>query len=430
MEKEKLIYKKVNSQELEDVISAIPSWIIRWGITLMLCILLLFIGFSSIIKYPEIVKVPLKINSINSPKSIMAKHDGKLISILVKDNQWVKKGDALGFLETSANPEHIKLMVEQVEKLRAYFSGKIKNFPYSFPNDLNLGELQDVYQELYQQYQEYQATDENGFYQQKKVLLIRDLAISQAKENYIKEQGKLQTREEKNRERTYKAYQQLYEKKVISTNEFIDEENKYLSSKFPKNSNELAVLENNSMENSKQKEILDVENTIFIQKTKFQQAINRCLSEIRAWQIKNVLSAPIDGRVVFAGVIQLNQNVFQNQEIFIINPGDEDFFGEITIPQYQIGKVRTGQQVLIKLHSFPYEKYGMVYGKLDKIADAALRDSIFSARISINKIVKVDGERPVRLKDGLTADADIITEQLTLLERFTGNIIKMFKKNG
>jgi HlyD family secretion protein len=136
------------------------------------------------------------------------------------------------------------------------------------------------------------------------------------------------------------------------------------------------------------------------------------------------LKASIDGKLNYSGIIQQNQNVNINQDIFLVNPGNLDFFGEIEIPQYNMGKVKEGQKTIIKFKSYPFEQYGIITGKLDKISDVALKDSIFVARISFDKIKDNGFKNKIVLKNGLLAEADIITEESSLLERFVRNIFK------
>ncbi len=97
----------------------------------------------------------------------------------------------------------------------------------------------------------------------------------------------------------------------------------------------------------------------------------------------------------------------------------------MNIPQASMGKIKEGQDVLVKLHSYPYEEYGMLRGRIHHIADVPFKDSIFVAEVSINIKNTSDLKKPVHLKTGMNADAEVITQNATILSRISRNILKM-----
>lgn len=80
-----------NSEEIEDIIEAVPTWILRWGITVVFSILISIIILAAFIQYPDIVKTPLKISSMNAPKTVVARQEGKLVKLLAVNGEEVKK---------------------------------------------------------------------------------------------------------------------------------------------------------------------------------------------------------------------------------------------------------------------------------------------------------------------------------------------------
>ncbi|WP_406825601.1 HlyD family secretion protein [Pedobacter sp. KACC 23697] len=293
------------------------------------------------------------------------------------------------------------------------------------PEALNLGEIQGSYQNFYQQYLQYQATTKNGYYLNRMSFLERELSDIKKLNSQILQQQKIQQLEYANQEEEYKAYQKLYKSKVISRSEFVQQENKYLASKYPLQQSETAMLNNSGTYTAKEKELLDLRHTISEEQAKFVQALNQCITESNTWMMQHILVAPVAGKVSFAGIVQENQNVQSGQEVFVINPGNTDFFGEVQIPQYNMGKIKMGAYTLVKLHSYPYEQYGMIRGKLAYIADVAYRDSVFIAKVSFEHFENKDPDRKITLKNGMQADAEIITEESSLLQRFFRNITKM-----
>jgi len=419
-----------NTEEIQEIITAVPSWIIRRGIFLILMVLLSLVVLSALIRYPDVVKATLKINSLNSPKGAIAHQPGKLVKLLVKENQQVEDKQPLAFIESSGKHQDVLALETKLQTL----SGSLKaSRPISLDDfdakDLDLGELQASYQVFYQSYLQFINTQNGGLYISQRKYLQRDLNDIRKLEGQIKQQKQIQELEFANAQEEYDAYKKLKGKNVVSNSEFKQQENKYLSSKYPLQQTAMALLNNNSSYMAKQQELATLEHTIQQEQSKFRQALNAMINETNSWIMKYVISSPLPGRVGFAGILQENQNVNSNQELFIVNPGNTNFFGEVQIPQYNMGKIKLGQRTLIKLRSYPFEEYGAINGHVSYITDVALKDSVFIAKIEFGKFEQKNPANPIVLKSGMIADAEIITKESSLLERILRNIIKMLNSN-
>jgi multidrug resistance efflux pump len=418
----------LNSEEVQEIITAVPSWILRGGISIIFLVLLSIVALSAFIDYPDIVKTNLKINSLNAPKSVFAKQTGKIMSLLVKEGDYVKQGSPLAFMESTASHRdvmHLRQILELIggslDKQEIYKQGSLKS--------LNLGELQTVYQNFHLQYLLFVSTQRGGYYLNRKAYLERDLQeIVKLKEQIVLQQ-EIQKREFKNIYDEYEAYKKLKNKGVISKSEFIAQENKYLSGNYPLQQSVTALLNNSSTYAQKQKEILELDHTIQDERAKFVQGLNNMITQTDAWLNQYVLRAPVSGLVSFAGIVQENQTVNGNQEIFMINPENADFFGEVQIPQYNMGKVRVGQHALIKMRSYPFEQFGMIRGRISYISDVAFKDSVFTAKITLDHFENKDPHYKMILKNGMRADAEIITQKSSLLQRLLRSITKMLNSN-
>lgn len=417
-----------NSEEVQEIITAVPSWILRRGITLIFVILVLILMLSAFIRYPDVIKANLKINSLNAPKAVYVKQNGKIVSLLIKEGATVVQKDPLAFMESTANHRDVLKLGEALSQ----FNARLVQNKYTqdvIPKGLQLGELQSSFQNFYQQYLQFLAAQRGGYYLSRKKYLQQDLNEINKLKGQILDQKKIQEKEYANVEEEYVAYKKLFQKGVVSNSEFKQQENKYLSGKYPLQQSQTALLNNNSSYSAKQKEILDIDHTIQEEQAKFVQALNNMITQTEAWINQYILSAPVSGTVSYAGIVQENQTVNVNQELFIINPANTGFFGEIQIPQYNMGKVRKGQRTLVKMKSFPFEQYGLIRGKINYISEVAFKDSVFIAKIDFEHYENKDPAHKIVLKNGMQANAEIITEDSSLLQRFLRNITKMMNNN-
>ena len=419
---------EVNSEEVQEIITAVPSWILRRGITLIFGILLAIMGVSAFIQYPDVVKTTLKVNSLNAPKGVLVRQTGKIITLLAKEGETIKQNQSLAFMESTANHSDVlklhEMLVQISQELNS--SGVVQT---SLLKGLNLGELQGAWQNFYQQYLQFNSAQKDGYYLSKKRYLEQDLKEIGKLKDQIISQRKIQEMEYANVAHEFESYKKLYQKGIVSTSEYKQQENKYLSGQYPLQQTSTSLLNNNVSYASKKKEILDLEHTIQDERAKFVQSLSNMITETDAWINQYIMRAPVGGKVSYAGIVQENQTVNGNQELFIINPANTDFFGEIHIPQYNMGKVKTGQRTLVKMRSFPFEQYGLIRGRVNYISDVAFKDSVFIAKISFEWYENKDAKHKISLKNGMQADAEIITEESSLLQRFLRNIIKMLNSN-
>ncbi|WP_419803523.1 HlyD family secretion protein [Mucilaginibacter sp.] len=416
-----------HTDDMQDIITAPPGWLLRWGITLFFGILVMIVGLSAFIKYPDIVKTQLKVSSMDAPKSIVTKIPGKLSRLLVQDNQSVVTGQPLAYLESTANHQDVLLLLKQLHGLQQQLSNSqsISNTVFSTQNFNNIGELQPAFQTFSQSLLTYQSSLNNGFYAKKKGFLQRDLINLNKQKSQLTTQKSLQQRDFKLAGEEYEMNKKLEQEKAETPAELRAAESKYLSKQAPLVQTDASLITSSSNYDAKQKEILELDNQMMEEKAKFIQALNSLISQAEDWKSKYVLSASQNGKLSFAGIVQQNQVLQAGQDVFYINPGNNNYLGEMAIPQANMGKVKENQEVLVKLRSYPFEEYGMIRGRISNINDVPYKDSVFLSKVNFNLKNTTDLKRPVHLKQGMLADAEIVTEDATILQRITRNLFKL-----
>lgn len=415
-----------HTDDMQDIITSVPSWLLRWGITLFFCVLMLLLSLSAFIKYPDIVKTQLKITSPNMPKQVVPKITGKLVKLLVNNNDEVKQAQALAYIESTASHDKVLLLLTRLKQIQKQLSLN-QPIDQSFlnNNDNNeLGELQASYQSFSQAYLTYKSSVEDGFLLKKRTYLQKDLSALSQQASQLQSERALQQRDFKLAEEEYGMHKKLEMQKVETPAELRQQESKFLSRKAPLLQTDAALISASTNSLAKQKEITELDNQVQEEKSRFLQALNSLISQAEDWRTKYVLSASQAGRVTYAGIIQENQMVTTGQDVFYVSAGNEQFFGEMSIPQDNLGKVKEGQEVLIKLKSYPFEEYGMLRGKISYLSDVPYRDSIFISNVTLQSKMSANLKKPVHLKQGLIADAEIITQNATILQRLTRNVIK------
>ncbi|PJJ84442.1 HlyD family efflux transporter periplasmic adaptor subunit [Mucilaginibacter auburnensis] len=103
-------FSKINSdkhsEEIQEIITKVPNWIIRWGITLLFIIVLVAISISVIVRYPDTVKVKLKIEAANTVKSVIAGEAGYISRVFITTEQIISKGQVLAEIYSETSGKH------------------------------------------------------------------------------------------------------------------------------------------------------------------------------------------------------------------------------------------------------------------------------------------------------------------------------------
>jgi multidrug resistance efflux pump len=418
-----------HGNEIEEIISNKPPSIVRWGTVYFLILLLLLALICWFIQYPDLVNTKAKLTSINAPKGLVIKQSGKLIKLFAKENEAVKQGMVLGYLESTASHEELINLSNTIDSLQLLVNKNDieKILPYLNASAQNLGELQQSFQTFQQSFINFRNYISGGFYLSKKIMLGKDLAFMQQLHRNLLQQKGLNVQDLALSQKTFDASQSLKEDKVIAELEYRNETSKLINKKLTLPQINAAIINNESQQNEKQKEIMELENTIAQQKSIFAQALNTLKSQIDDWKKKYLLTAPIDGKIAFATFLQENQQLQANQIICYINPGNSQYYAEVYIPQTNFGKVKTGQEVLLKFPAYPSAEYGSVKGSIDFISNIST-DSGYLAKVTLPNGLNTSYKKQIQFREGLNAQGEIITANMRLLQRFYYNIIKQVER--
>jgi HlyD family secretion protein len=188
-----------------------------------------------------------------------------------------------------------------------------------------------------------------------------------------------------------------------------------------------SIINNEGQQSEKKKEIAELDNQILQQKDIFIQALNTFKSQVDDWKRKYLLIAPIDGTVAFSSFVQENQQLKQGQVVCYINPGNTNYYAEMIISQYNFGKIKTGQQVLLKFPAYPYQEFGSVKGVIEFI-NSTPSDSGYMAKVSLPDGLITNYKKQIHYKTGFSLQADIITENMNLLQRLFYGLRKNFSR--
>ncbi|MBS1655209.1 MAG: sigma-70 family RNA polymerase sigma factor [Bacteroidetes bacterium] len=333
------------------------------------------------------------------------------IYMVAKNHCLMKLRDRQGKMPAELSDKHAVTAAEET------------NYQDLLQNDHTLDLLEESLKELNPEQQQCVTL----FYLQKKNMLLTDLKNIRRLHEILQTQKELLQQDISLTSENFAANESLAKDKVISPLDYRNEKSKLIAKQLSLPQINTSLVSNEAAENDKKKEIADLENQIITQKNNFIQALQTFISEVDAWEYKYLLKAPVSGRVSLAGFYQENQEVKTGQPVFYVQPDNSSYFVEMMVPQYNFGKVKEGQQVLLKFQAYPYEQFGSVTGKIEYISSTPT-DSGFLAKVILPDGLRTNYKRELHYQNGLYAEADIVTEDMRLLQRFYYNMVKQIKR--
>ncbi|MGO3654983.1 MAG: HlyD family secretion protein, partial [Sphingobacterium sp.] len=355
----------IHSEDLQEIISKPPSWLLKRGISFVLLTVLIIFGLSALIRYPEILTNSMRITTDNAPKVVTNKIEGKLVKIVVNEGEEVEIGQILGYMESTADHDQVLKLLELLTSIR--IEGNIdseKLRELTSPTNIQLGELQAAYQNFYEAFLSYVSVKEGGISLKRRNILEQEMDNIRQQRRRAEEAHQLQTTAVELAKQEFDKYKILAARNVISPMELQKQEALLLTKLQGLPQSESIILNNQAASLARSKELAELDNQIEEVKMKFIQSMNSLISETEIWKQQYILTSSSRGRVIYGSVLQEGQHLTQTTEVFYVYSQNSSYFGEMYLPQRDFGKIQIDQEVLIKLRSYPYEEYGFLRGKI------------------------------------------------------------------
>ena len=425
---------ELRSEEVQEILGTPPSWIVRWGITLVFLTLVILGVMGWVIKYPDIIKAPIMILTQNPPTIVIARADGNIVKLMVKEKEQVTQGQLLGVIQNSSKYEDVLALSDEITKVQQFDDTDF--YGYKPITTYQLGDLQGEYATFIQTFEGYTYTI-NGNYSS-----VNISQLSEQINNLKKAKGLINLTLNKANEKIrnigieFKNAQKLYSGGAISQLELKELRNKQLAAE--------AETDRLGQElNSKDLEINNVKSKIIEIKqntaqgnsdryVKLRESVNNLRASLDKWKQIYLFNAPITGQVSFySKIFSENQFVKAGDEILAVVPSDstkvQHIIGKVVMPMTGTGKVKEGQKVIISLDSYPYQEYGTLSGV---VVNKSLipKENNLMLQIQMPDTLITSYHKKIKFEQLLQGQAEIVTENRRFLERVFDKFLSMFKK--
>ena len=152
-------------------------------------------------------------------------------------------------------------------------------------------------------------------------------------------------------------------------------------------------------------------------------------AQINLWENTYLLISPIEGIVSFTKFWSANQSVMKDEPVVSIVPVETgNFLGRIYLKMDRSGKVKTKQNVNIKLSSYPYLESGMVRG-IVKSKSLVPSGDAYVIEVELPQGLTTLYGTKLEFTQNMQGTAEIITENIRLLQKIVNPFRYMVSKN-
>ena len=392
---------------------------------LVLAIMVFATAWLILAKVDVVVSAQGKVIPSGEIKILKPLESGVVSKIFVKESDMVKKGDILIQIDPTVTDASLLSKQDDLAVINSDIA-----LLYALINESNLSKdeinkLNSSQLNLYNSQRQILAST----YESNKAKLNSAKLDIKANESEVNRLSLLLNKEEEAKVRLQKVLDLIakkeYEevsKNIINLKEQKDialyrlkESNKKLEEIIEENQKAIKTIKSSWIETSLGKEK---------EKRELSAQINAILFSNKTQQIKS----PVDG---FVGKLLIHTEggvVSPNDNLISIVPSDAPLIIKANVLNKDIGFLKLGQEVAIKIDTFSFQKYGLLHGNIIEISKDAIEDEklglIYEIKIKPNSLdIKVEGEIK-RLEIGMSVIAEVKTGKRRVIELFIYPIIK------
>ena len=409
----------------------VAGWV-TFGSLAMLAIFGSAIALAAVLKYPTTVKAPAIIRPTGELRVVQAPTTGTITRIEVKLHQRVKQGQAIAYLENSrlqTQKRQLQTSIQQTQQQLNQINAQIQAVQTQITAETQttqrvIAAAEGELQLSQRQHQERQTTTQAEVRE-------AEAAVKLAQEEVVRYQAlantgavsQSQIGEKKANLEVALARLQRSQAALNPSSASIDIAREKIAQEQSRKIATLATLK------KEQKALTQ-------QKTRLQNEVSRDrqeLNQVNTNLNQTIIRAPITGIIQQLNLRNPDQLVQQGSLIAQVAPHQVPLVIKASVASQEIGQVKIGQPVTMKVSSCPYSDYGTLNGQITTIApdrttrptatvDSTIQDS---SEPSANGYYEVTIQTPTQslkshhqtchLQSGMDGMVDIVTRQETVL---------------
>jgi HlyD family secretion protein/adhesin transport system membrane fusion protein len=405
-------------------------YLVRTTMLIICLAFFIFVTWTAFTKIKEMARTTGEIIPSSYIQSIQHLEGGIVKEILVRDDDSIKKGQVLIRLEGEnvhadykrvlAKLHHLRL---KAARLRAFISGNREEFNRLSKKISRHSTEEDLL-----------ASMLDGLKRQQEIL---NQQLNQKKEQkkLLEEQLETAKKALQIAKTAFKTQNQLYKERLVA-------ETTYLAVVREMNQqqgqvNQLTVKVNQAREAISEYEwrlqslLVETRNKALekLGSIEGEMAETEALQKKLADQIARLdIRSPVDGLVKGLEVHTIGGVIAPGRQLMEIVPAGSDLLAEVKISPNDIGHIKVGYPVIVKITSYDFSRYGAINGTVTGLSATTFANqhgqTFYKGMISLEKNYVGNTEGQNMILPGMIVNADIITGEKSLLAYFLKPIYK------
>lgn len=416
-------FKPLLSEIEESPVSPLGRFMF-WIVTALIITsaLWLFLGKVDIVVNARGIVIP-----DGESKIIQPLETGVIKNILVKEGDFVKKGQLLISIDTATTDAQLETITENLEqskieakRLKASGTGQ----PFN-NEDSNISEEMLIQKKLY----------EESITTMKSSIKAKEQEINQLNQqiNAVAAQKRDYKFQQKNAEEKLKRLSAVQD--IIAYNDYQDAQNKAKSLQESVVSTGAEIKKLEAQKRQISNEIIQINSefktrnlTDLADTQKKIKEFEASREQIAFSNSNQKITSPCDGYIDKLMIHTIGGVVTPAQELISLTPAETPLIIKTKVLNKDIGFIRTGMPVSIKIDTYDFQKYGILRGTVKLISQNSIEDenlgSIYETYIIPEQDTFIIDGKEQHITAGMTLNAEIEIGKRRIIEFFIYPLIK------
>lgn len=401
---------------------------IMWTILIMMTLTALWLYFG---KTDIVVSARATVEPVGNVKILQPLTTGVVRKIYVKEGDTIKKGTPVIEVDPTVEETNIeakKKLLQQLELEAKKIKSILNNTPFTIPQGVDPQKaklITSVYDAGLKTIMEQNKQIDQQINQLKEQISSKEIQKAEMEKLY-----QLGMEEQKRLKRVLD---------IIAKDDYykLEKQNLGYKSEIEKLKHEIEQVKRKLDETNMQRELISksYRNKLYAKLLEIEKKIVAYKSEIQAIEFrkqKQVIISPVDGIVAKLGVNTIGAVVTPAEKLVSIVPAGVPIQFKAIVENKDIGYIKIGMAVAIKIDTFNFQKYGLIDGVVTKIGANAIQDKrmglVYEVYIKPKQTsLMVEGEKKY-LMPGMSATAEMKVGKRRIIEFFVYPLIKYFNE--
>ena len=337
---------------------------------------------------------------------IIAPNEVRIVKVLVREGQPVKKGDTLFRLENKKTRSEYEILTADIASMENKIGIIQKLMANTVERKKALRQLLGIQSVIYKTDRK-KAAEEIAAWNNKLQLSSQQSSILSDKyktDSLLYAKGAI-SKYEMTSAKSTSINDRKSELDVRATHSVktYDYQNLANNNRRTRNDLKRSIIDVDSEIENYRREILELETAIKDGKSNLMYVSDELG--------KMVITSPYDGTISNLFNAKQNQQIINKGDLLaIVAPENEKFYAKVTLDEKDLAYVKTGQDINLKLDAYNYYRYGAVKGKITYVSPSDVNQTFYC-------LARIDSYNPnINLKAGYKLKGEVIVERMVLYQ--------------